>query len=139
MTGSPLSPIQTAIYNLLTNDNDLMARVQGIYDYTPDNEDYPYVVIGKFNSDNWDTCTSFGRVVFPIVYIYSDIEGKKEIEDIQNDVIRLMALTDFPINEDWENVGCMLIDEDTRSYRASSSSIMQEGYLLFRLWVQEAL
>lgn len=139
MKGSPLSPIQTAINNLLENDADLMQRVQGIYDYTPENENYPYVVIGGFNSDNWDTYESFGRVVFPDIYVYSNYPGKKEVQDIQNDIIRILALEEFPIGNDWENVGCMLIDEDTRDYRSSSGSIIQEGYLLFRLWVQEAL
>jgi hypothetical protein len=138
MSGSPLSDIQEAIYTLLTNDPELMNKITNVYDFTPDNEDYPYVVIGEFTSSNWDTYQRHGEDVTVTIHVWSNSQGMKQIEEIMNDVNRLLVRRSFDI-ESWQNVGCMFDYSSTFAGRSPSGSVIRHGILRYRLLVLQEL
>lgn len=86
---SPFFPLQKEIYRLLTNDTELMNKITGVFDYVPERELLPYVVIGEGQSSPgpwsgaWD--------VQAVIRIWSNYEGFKEVSDILADVYRILA------------------------------------------------
>ncbi len=58
--------LQTALYNKLTGDANLMALITGVYvdvqqpDLPEDDANFPYLTFGGDNVSNWDTKTNNG-------------------------------------------------------------------------------
>ncbi len=44
---TPMLPVQTAVYQLLTGDSTLAALISGVYDFVPEDVAYPYVEVGE--------------------------------------------------------------------------------------------
>lgn len=77
-----LSPLQTAIYDLLTGDSALTAIVTGVFEHVPGNQNYPYVVIGDFLSTEFRTHSRDGEQVIATLHIYDEAEGFKVSQSI---------------------------------------------------------
>lgn len=112
MSGSPLYSIQLSIYNILTLDPQLMSRITGVFDYVPENQAFPYVVIGEFTSGPWETFQRYGEEVIITIHVWSRYSGMKQSEKIMDDLNRLLARKMFFI-DGWGNVGTWLSGSST--------------------------
>ena len=83
--------IQQAIYTLLIGDLALMAILEGVFDYPPDNMAYPFIQIGAVTSTEYRTLSRPGEEVTVTIHIYSDYLGNKEALEILDEVNRLMG------------------------------------------------
>lgn len=95
--------LQTKIYEMLTGDVTLMDLVDGVFDFVPDNEAFPYVTIGLDEQSDFSTHTDNGFVGFIQIDVWSRSPGKKETKDIQNRIYELLhpnlvTLTGFKVN-----------------------------------------
>lgn len=107
MSGSSLYDVQKAIYDTLTGDATLMAQVTGVFDFTPDNQAFPYVTIGEANDGVYATYDRFGQEVTETIHVWSRYLGYAEINSIVNDIVRLLGNKDqseVPV-DNWGNVG----------------------------------
>lgn len=84
MTQTALWPLQVSLFQRLTNDSKVMSLVEGVFDAVPDNQAYPYIVIGEPVSDPWDTKTTTGEQIGIVIHVWSRYSGKKEAYDILN-------------------------------------------------------
>ena len=105
MTASPFQPIQQAIYNILTNDSTLMTKVTGVFDFVPDNQDYPYVTIGEATSIPYETYDRYGEEVSVVLHVWSRYRGMKQVNEIMDDCKRLLARKSFAVTG-WQNISC---------------------------------
>lgn len=86
---SPFFPLQKEIYRLLTTDTTLMDKINGVFDYVPELELLPYIVIGEGQSNPgpwsgaWD--------VQAVIRIWSNYDGFKEVSNILVDIDRILA------------------------------------------------
>lgn len=97
-TLDPIVPIQTAIYARLTGDATLTALITGVFDEVPDNQPFPYVTIGDFDSSEWRTHDRPGYEVVGSIHVWSKARGNKESLDIGNAIGRLLGdRTDIPL------------------------------------------
>lgn len=97
--------IQKEIYNLLVNDSNLNAIVGSrIYDYVPDNSDFPYVVITDMIATPFDSQIGNGMQVKLSIGAFSDYKGTKEIKDIMRIVYDLLHNNSGLINIAGQNV-----------------------------------
>lgn len=139
MSGSSLYPVQKMIYDTLTGDAQLMSRVTGVFDFVPDNFDYPYVVIGRFNAGPFDTYVRMGQTLNPIIHVWSrrefpnQYQGMKQAELIMDDILRLLALQTIAI-DDWYDVGIWF---DYSDLMVEPDGITQHGIIRFRMLVQQ--
>jgi hypothetical protein len=72
--------IQKAILHYLTQSPNIGYNV---FDHTPDNEAYPYVVIGDDNAQSFDTKTFNGFEVSVVIHTWSQYLGRKQIKEMQ--------------------------------------------------------
>lgn len=75
-------PIQVAIYQTLTNDTAIMARVTGVYDEVPQDATFPYIVIGDDTGVQWDTDDTLGAESTLTIHVWSRKAGRKETKEI---------------------------------------------------------
>lgn len=87
----PFDPLQLAIYERLTGDATLVAKVSGVFDDVPQGQAYPYVTIGDFSSGEWRTHDSPGHEITADIHIWSKAPENKEALDIASDVGRLLG------------------------------------------------
>lgn len=84
MTQTALWPLQQAIFQRLTNDTQVTDIVKGVFDAVPEDQLYPYLVIGDPVSDPFDTKTTTGEQIAIVIHAWSDYPGKKEAYEILN-------------------------------------------------------
>lgn len=143
---SAFNPVFLAIYSTLVADNELMGRVTGVYDFVPEddlnveyegvlplnqnlpspsqepgNGEFPFIVINRADSDPFVTFSRFGETINLDLMIYSKYRGYKEINEIMDDLMRLLANVDLTVTG-YDTAACMydsanvdrLTDGDTR-------------------------
>jgi len=98
--GSPVFPIQTAVYTLLDADVDLSGAgtlgdlgVVGVFDEVPEDTLKPYVVIGEAYETPDNSHDRKGRRTVVTVHVWSDQQGFKEAVEIAD---RIVDLLDHP-------------------------------------------
>lgn len=76
--------VQDAVFQRLANDPVLSSAVTGIFDKVPENEQFPYVVLGRCYGTPYRTKTTDGERIELTLDIWSGDNGKKETIDISN-------------------------------------------------------
>lgn len=87
---SALWPIQQAVFNTLSNDATLANLVTGVFDDAPENQAYPYVVIGDGTEIPFRTFGRDGSDTTITLHIWSDYGGYREALQILNQVNSLL-------------------------------------------------
>lgn len=85
------APIQKAIYERLSGDDELKTIVNGVFDHVPETAVMPYVVVGETVESPDDTLDSFGADTLVGVHVWSRARGFVEGNTIAG---RIMALLD---------------------------------------------
>lgn len=130
---SALNPLQKAIGDLLTADTILMAKVKGIFDEVPENQEYPYVTVGEADSSSYRTHGRHGENVLVTLHIWSQSPGNQESLDIQDDLNRLLGdIVGLPV-DDFEFVGSWF--DSTKTLRAPDG-ITRHVVARYRMRVQ---
>ena len=101
-----LFEVQEAIYARLTTE--LGNKVNGVFDYVPEDTKFPYVVIGRVQSTPERTKTTVGERVEVELDIWSSAKGKKE-------TISIVNLIKDALDEELSIPGVDLIDQDITS------------------------
>jgi hypothetical protein len=84
-------PVQAAVYGALTADAELKAQVSGVFDYVPEDQAYPYVVIGESVETPDNRHGAFGRQTVLTLHVWSQYRGYSEALAIG---ARVMAVLD---------------------------------------------
>ena len=90
MSGLSHLAMQKAIYETLTEDSGLMAKVSGVYDYVPEGVAYPYITIGDIAASDWSTKTSSGTQMTIDLHVHSQKNGRKETIGLIEDLYTLL-------------------------------------------------
>lgn len=91
--------IQQAVYELLSSDSDLSAKVSGVFDAHPDPQKFPYITLADGYSNQYTAFEHMGEEVFFNVHIWSRYKGFKEAQEISADVNRLLAHQHIAVDE----------------------------------------
>jgi hypothetical protein len=135
--GSSLWYIQKAVWKILTSDAMLMSQIVGVFDFVPDNTNFPYVQIGEFTTGPFETFDEYGQEVTMTIHVWSQrlgpkaYQGMMQAENIMDSVQRLLCRTTFPLNL-WSNVGCW--GDFSQTYM-EADGITRHGVLRYRIKV----
>ncbi|MED4461861.1 DUF3168 domain-containing protein [Metabacillus fastidiosus] len=83
--------LQKAIYQRLSSDPVISGMVTGVFDAVPENQAYPYVVIGEPSELPFDTKSTFGEEISIVIHVWSDYAGKKETYNILNACLKSLS------------------------------------------------
>ncbi|MGA5374245.1 DUF3168 domain-containing protein [Streptomyces griseoincarnatus] len=72
---SAMRPVQAAVYARLTGDATLMALIRGVFDFVPEPDAYPYVVIGEATEVPDNRHGGFGRQTVITLHVWTQSEG----------------------------------------------------------------
>lgn len=75
---APMLPVQQAIYTQLTGNTALMDLISGVFDYTPEDIPYPYVVIGEATDVPDNSHDRFGRETVVTLHVWSQYRGHSQ-------------------------------------------------------------
>ena len=125
----PFTEVQTAIYTALGSITDLSSVAVPVFDDVPNDQDYPYVVIGDMSADFEDTADDQMVEAVYTVRVWSDYPGSRELLHVLDQVRQALnfrhALTNnFAMCDDGDTVNVSIQDvtEDgaDRSVRVAS-------------------
>ncbi|MEU1194922.1 DUF3168 domain-containing protein [Streptomyces sp. NPDC005813] len=68
-------PVQQAIYARLTGDSALMDEVTGVFDYVPEDDVYPFIVIGEATEIPDNRHGGFGRQTVATLHVWTKYRG----------------------------------------------------------------
>lgn len=72
---APMLPVQQAIHAKLTGDPTLMNLVNGVWDYVPEADAYPYIVIGEATEIPDNRHGGFGRQTVATLHVWTRHRG----------------------------------------------------------------
>jgi hypothetical protein len=90
-----LLPLQTAIYNRLSDDPALKTRNIKTYDSVSGGALFPYITLGDDTVNDWSTKTEDGEEMTHTLHVWSQYNGKKEAKEIMDLV--LQSITKEPL------------------------------------------
>ena len=134
-SGSALAAIQKAVYERLSADSSLMGKVTGIFDFVPDNQEFPYVTIGEATTVPFATFSRFGEEATITLHIWSRYQGFKEIADIMDDLNRLLGHQDLQVIG-YDTITCFYDFSETLR---EPDGITRHGVVRYRILTQKQL
>jgi hypothetical protein len=72
---APMLPVQQAVYARLTGDEQLMSTVTGVFDYVPEDDVYPFIVIGESVETPDNRLRGFGRQTVITLHVWTQYRG----------------------------------------------------------------
>ncbi|WP_327268812.1 DUF3168 domain-containing protein [Streptomyces sp. NBC_01218] len=76
---SPMLPVQGALIAALRGNADLSALIKGVYDFTPEDVPYPFVVVGESVETPDNRLRGFGRQTVVTLHVWSQYRGYAEV------------------------------------------------------------
>ena len=67
-----------------------------VFDENPENEPYPYVVMGEISAKDWSDKFEDGMEVYSTIHVWSQYHGRKEADQMSDAI--LQALTSSPLD-----------------------------------------
>ena len=121
--------IQQAIYAKLVGHNELIDRIEGVYDHVKQGTEYPYVVIGDDTAAEWDTDTSLGTEATITIHAWSRQYSRREVKEIMQLVYEALHRQPLSIPE-LQGVLCKW--EFSESFM-ESDGVTRHGVTRFRI------
>lgn len=85
--------LQKAIVERLQNDGALIQKInKRVYDVTPPNPIFPYVVLGQDTIKSWNSKTSLGHDISFVVHVFTRDKSRMEMKDIIEKIIDALTL-----------------------------------------------
>jgi len=90
MTAYSHYALQKSIIQLLVADSALASLVSGVYDHVPQKTPFPYVAIGRWESEDWSSQTTSGLRHTITLAVWSREGGKKQAVQIMERLYTLL-------------------------------------------------
>ena len=118
---------QVSVFKRLENDSELMSAVTGVYDFVPEETNFPYVILGRCTATPVNTKTTIGERIEVTLDVWSVYKGKKETANIIN--LLEASLTDELTVEDAD-----LITQEIKSIEiVEESNELYHGTVVFEI------
>lgn len=83
-------PVRDAVLAALTQDEALMALVEGVKDFVPENQAYPYIHLGESVETPANAHDRFGAEVLQTLHIWSQYRGYAQALTIAARVLQVL-------------------------------------------------
>jgi hypothetical protein len=132
MTFGPTA-VQTAIYSRLTGDATLMALINGVYDFVPDNKAFPFVTIGMADWTDRGSHTTEGYTGLVTVNSWTQARGRKTNLAILDEIDRLLHNVSLSVSG-W---GVISLRRDMTTVLVEDDAVTYHGIIRFKFLIGE--
>jgi hypothetical protein len=101
----PMNALQKGVFSIISTK-----QTTPVYDDVPEDAVLPYITIGAFTCKQTGNKTADVYAISQQIHIWSAYEGKKEVNEIANDVTAV--LTSWPIDLSEDSFNAMSQDVD---------------------------
>lgn len=129
----PLNEFQKALYTLLSEGQSVP-----VYDRIPDEQlTLPYIWLGMMQDVPTDeNKTFYTHFITQYIHVFSDEQGKKQIDDIMNDIIYLLSTYDLPMANN------TLVDSELSTVTANGEEYTEgrtgyHGIIIYKFKIQQ--
>lgn len=82
--------LQKGIFENLSTNPSLKAKVKGVFDAVEEGQAFPYVTISEPSMLPFTTKQKFGEELSIVIHVWSDYSGKKQAIDILNTCLTVL-------------------------------------------------
>ena len=75
-----------------------------VFDDNPENEPYPYVVMGEMTARDWSDKSEPGQEVYSTIHIWSRYKGRKEADEMADALEQALTLSPLDLSPDFHAV-----------------------------------
>jgi len=105
-----------------------------IFDDNPENETYPYVVMGETFAKDWSDKSKPGQEVTSKIHIWSQYPGRKEADEMSDDILQALTANTLDLSPDFRiTVGKM----DSWLLILDIDGVTRHGVLEMRYLIEE--
>jgi len=134
VVGVALFAVQQSLYQMCTNDATLLALATGVFDATPENQPFPYIVIGEGTEVPWNTFGRRGRQTTVTNHVWSQATTNGEASAIIARMNVLLHRKVLGAMAGYENVLCLY---DMSQVFPDADGLSIHGIVRYRLLSQE--
>lgn len=127
----PELSLQQSVYDILSQDVNLSALANGIYENPPANVYYPYITFGQTQSADWSTKTTSGVQSLLTLHIYSQ-ESRKEVLMIRDRIAELL----YPGALDMPGFNLVVMRFEQHDIDLENDGITFHGVLRYRAFIE---
>lgn len=118
--------LMTAIYSKLTGDSTLMALITGVFNFVPQKQTYPYVVINDSDlfETKMNTFAKKGKETRIFIHVHSLYKGDSEALGIAERIDSLLDWQSLTISSNshivtsFEGLQLEVEEDDSKQYKA---------------------
>lgn len=99
-----LFEVQQVLYSRLSD----IKKINGVFDYVPEETAFPYVVLGRIYATAENTKTTTGQRIEVTLDIWSGAKGKRE-------TVEIIDLIDDALEKEFDVPGADVVDQKIRS------------------------
>lgn len=75
-----------------------------VFDDNPENEPYPYVVMGEMTTRDWSDKSEPGQEVYSTIHIWSRYHGRKEADEMADALLQALTVSPLDLGPDFHAV-----------------------------------
>lgn len=120
--------LQKTIFNALSGNSALTNLITGVFDDVPENQEYPYVVVGEETSLNIGCKTKDALEHTLTIHSYSRERGRKQVKQIMSAIYEVLHESNLSVS------GASLINlrNEFETVLLETDGITRHGVLRFR-------
>ncbi len=107
-----------------------------LFDANPQNEVYPYVVMGEIFAKDWSDKFVPGQDVLSTIHIWSGYQGRKEADGMADSIEQALTSNPLDLGTDFHAVVDSL---DSYELIVDIDGVTRHGILKFRYLIEEVL
>lgn len=75
-----------------------------VFDDMPEEEPYPYVVMGEITTRNWSDKFEAGQEIYSTIHIWSQYPGRKEADEMADGILQAMTISPLDLSPNFRAV-----------------------------------
>jgi hypothetical protein len=105
-----------------------------VFDDNPEQEPYPYVVMGEVTARDWSDKFEPGQEVYSTIHIWSQYAGRKEADEMADGVLQALTMSPLDLSP---NFRAVLDGFDSYDLIIDIDGITRHGILRMRYLIEE--
>ena len=105
-----------------------------IFDANPENEAFPYITMGEVTARDWSDKFEPGQEVYFTIHIWSQYEGRKEAEEMADEILQALTLMPLDLTP---NFRAVLSELDSYDLIIDIDGKTRHGVLRHRYLIEE--